>query len=145
MAEAQVGSSLLTWFKCEGSPQRSMARQMLKDVSPEQSHTAEYVLLLECKNPRDRELAEKYVLQSSLAEQRQDLLHTLGVARQYRSVGDHEKAVQEYDIAYNELPESFHSKKVALIAQKAREAFDNRDFRTASDLFEEAFSMIATH
>jgi tetratricopeptide (TPR) repeat protein len=143
-AEAQLASSLLTWFKCESAPQRLMAQQILGSVSPKQAFLVNSVLAKCAMAPKDRESAEKYSLQNSLNELKQDFLQQLNLARQYRSVGLQRRAVEEYERAYNELPEAFRTKADPSTAAEARKAMQDGEFTRASDLFEQLFQLIET-
>ena len=93
---------------------------------------------------KDRELAEKYSLQNSLNELTQDFLKQLNLARQYRSVGLNRRAVEEYERAYNQLPEAFRTRIDPGTAAKAREAMQDGEFARASDLFEQLFRLVDT-
>jgi hypothetical protein len=144
MSEAQLASSLATWFKCESSPQRLMAQQILGSVSPRQAFLVNQVLAKCGKDPTDREAVKKYSLQDSLNELKQNFLQQLALARQYRSVSLNRNAVEEYEKAYNELPESFRAEIDLSTATRAREAMQDGDFTRASDLFEQLFRLIET-
>jgi hypothetical protein len=142
ISEAQLATSLLTWFKCEGGPQRLMAQQILGSVSPKQAFLVNRVLGKCSTGPKDRETAEKYSLQNSLDKLTQDSLQQLNLARQYRSVGLQKRAAEEYETAYNELPQSFHKESDTAIAARAREAMQDGEYARASDLFEQLFQKI---
>ncbi|HWY19880.1 MAG TPA: DUF2442 domain-containing protein [Candidatus Acidoferrum sp.] len=144
IGEAQLASSLVSWFKCEDSPQRLMAQQMLGSVSPKQAFLVNQVLAKCGRNPKDRETARKYSLQDSVNELKQGFLQQLNLARQYRSAGLHRRAAKEYEGAYNELPESFRAEIDVSTAGKAREAMQQGDAMRASDLFEQLFRLIET-
>jgi tetratricopeptide (TPR) repeat protein len=143
-AEAQLASSLLPWFKCESVPQRLMAQEILGSVSPKQAFLINRVLAKCPMNSKEREKAEKYSLQNSLSELNQEFLQQLNLARQYRSVGLHRRAAEEYEKAYNELPESLRAKTDQLAASTAREAMHDGEFARASDLFEQVFRLVET-
>jgi hypothetical protein len=143
-AEKQLTASLMPWFKCDAATLRTVPFLYLRRASPSQATDVSNAIADCTQDPVVRQKAEELSIQSSLQELDQQFYRQLNIARRYRNYGLQQSAAEEYQKAYNELPKRPRSGLDDFVAAKARKAFDNGDFQSASDLFEQLFARIGT-
>jgi hypothetical protein len=143
-AEKQLTASLMPWFKCDAATFRTVPFLYLRRASPSQATDLSNAIADCTQSPEVRQKAEELSIQSSLQELEQQFLKQLNLARRYRNYGLQQTACEEYKKAYNELPKPRRPRLDESVAAKAREACDNKDYQTASDLFEQFFAGIGT-
>ena len=143
--EAKLALSVASLLKCKLEIQQIMALQIVQATAPGHASQLANVLKTCEQSTKDRNLLDKFTVDSMRSENAERFLQYLDDARQSMRFDLVGQAVEEFERAYNALPRQTYPAKIDEDSvQQAKRARDEGRLKEAADHYQNAFRRIQT-